>query len=862
MRLKNQIPKLKGNELYRDELINYIDNIVNKFNVVLLNAPAGYGKTTSIISWIESKSINNVSWISLDIFDNVLKSFLLNLLESNSFLDKSIFSDNEKAISENNYTDYILSILENISKIPETIYLIIDDLQIINNTEVSNVFNYLLHNIPSNLKLILLSRNKLKGIYFSELKRRNNFFEIGYEKLRFTNNDVRSYISIDKIRDKDIDIIINKTEGWVFSIQSLNILLTNKDNNQEILKMFSGNNTDIKEFLINETIEILDDKVKDFLLKTSFLKTFNYELCNYVLGIDNSQELINYLIINNLFIISLDDNNDWFRYHDLFSEFLFSMFKIKNSNNIDELYIRVSDWYKLKEDLDESIRYASLIRDYSYIVNIIENNFKKMFSEKKIFKLLDWFNYIPLNHLITYPLSYIYYIKVLNYYIDVDKLIEVERFINEFEHFYKKQNLNDDILVNLYNVKASYGMRKKDYETIKINVDKMSLYTKNDDYESLGFINSFLGVYYIRDYKLEESIESYKKAANFFYKSGDYYNYIFCEIMNIQNLLRSGKLKESQQKAFEIKDLIHTVSIKDITLIYGFLAYIYYMFNDIELCNKYINDGLNGNNETIIFHDLKNFIYILIGIKIKLHLFEEVDFYINKLLDLHYKYKISVETDIINSFNIRKEIRQKKYTNCEKFIGEYIHISKLDDFKKINYVIVFALIESLIFTNNLYEAQNLIDKTIILYKKFIHLLVESYLLKALILYKKKKLNDTKHSIKQALFLGEEGDIIRLFVDSFKEIHKIILDILNNKNDFSQEYINNIKNSFNIRDGNVLSSREIEILKLISEGLSNEQISKNLKITINTVKAHIRHIFRKFGIKRRTQAIEKLKEMSL
>ncbi|MFN8578620.1 MAG: hypothetical protein U0354_17470 [Candidatus Sericytochromatia bacterium] len=329
MRLKNQTPKLKGNELFREELINYIDNIVNEYRVVLINAPAGYGKTTSIISWLKEKNIINVNWISLDIFDNKLKDFLLNFVDSNVFLDKALFYNNEKDISEHKCESYILELLEEISKINETIYFIIDDLQVITSLEVYNAFNYFLHNIPSNLKLILLSRNKLKDISFSELKRRNDFFEIGYEKLTFKNNDLMNYVSLDDIKNNNLDLIIKKTEGWIFSIQILDILLKNRIDKIEAIKSFSGNNKDIKDFLLSEVIDNLSEEIQDFLLKTSFLNTFNYNLCNYILDINNSQEIINYLIINNLFIISLDDNNDWFRYHDLFSEFYFQCLKLR-----------------------------------------------------------------------------------------------------------------------------------------------------------------------------------------------------------------------------------------------------------------------------------------------------------------------------------------------------------------------------------------------------------------------------------------------------------------------------------------------------------------------------------------------------
>ncbi|MFN8577623.1 MAG: LuxR C-terminal-related transcriptional regulator [Candidatus Sericytochromatia bacterium] len=863
MKLKNKIPNLKGNELYREKLINYIDDIVNQYDVVLINAPAGYGKTTSIISWIESKSKNNVSWISLDKFDNKLRNFLINLLESNSSLDKSIFYNYEKEISSNKYEDYILSIIEEFSKFQKLMYLIIDDLHIIESSEVYEAINYFIHNLPSNLKLIFLSRNNPKNISFSSLKRKNNYFELTYSKLLFNNKDLSCFLSnIQGISDNNIDLILKRTEGWIFSIQVLSIFLDKKENKLDFINNFSGKNKDIKDFLINEVVEKLDDKVKDFLLKTSFLDVFNYELANNIVGIDNSYEIIDYLIDNNLFIISLDHNNDWFRYHDLFSEFLLSIFEQRYSNKIHDFYIKTADWYKSKGDFDKSIKYASLIKNYDYIIEIIENNFKKMFFEKKMFKLLDWLNNIPLDILIKYPSPYLHYARIITFFTSSNKIFEIERLINKFEYFYKDIKLSNETLKFLYYVKSCNELMKKDYEKLKVNIDKMSIYTEKTDYDYLARINSLLGDYYLINYELDKAIDVFTSASDFFYKSGNYYNHIYCLIHSSNTFLKKGKLKKSLEQTLKAINIIDSSSIKGITLVYNNLIYIYYMFDDINLFNKCIDDVINKTNNETLFLDTKVILYTIIGLKIRMNLFEDVDFYINKLIDFHKKYKISIDNRIMNSLNIRKEIRQKNYYNCNNFINEYSYIYKLNSFKQVEPLFLLSLIESLIFTKNLHDAQNLIDKCLKEYNNFIPTLIEIYLLKVLVFYKKKNINEATNYIKKALALGEEENIVRIFRDSFKDIHQLILDTLNDKSNISFNYINNIKASFNVKGKNILTDRELEILKLISEDLSNEQISKKLDITLHTVKAHIGHIFRKFGIKNRNQAIEKLKEKYL
>ncbi|MFN8576103.1 MAG: LuxR C-terminal-related transcriptional regulator [Candidatus Sericytochromatia bacterium] len=481
-----------------------------------------------------------------------------------------------------------------------------------------------------------------------------------------------------------------------------------------------------------------------------------------------------------------------------------------------------------------------------------------MFLEKKIFKLLEWFSNIPLDILITYPLSYLHFLKCVSFYAEYSYIFELESMINQFEIFYKDKPLNNEILFNFYYLKAICSLAKKESKYIKTNIDKMLIYIEDNNFEFMARTNLMLGYYYDLEYDLNNSIYCYKLASKYFYNNNEYERYIECFYHIGTSLLEHGKLRDAKLILLEIikNEPLNNKNI----LLYQNLYEIHYHLNEIDSLNIIISNILKLKG-SLNFLQLFIVLYCSIYYNILLSSFDKVDAYIIQLNQLLNNGKFIEEENVYILITL-KYIKLRELDKCKEFVDKYIYITSLDSFKTLKPGILTLFIESLILLNKLSDAEIIINKSLIESQKLTTEQITIYLLKAFLHYNQNNLNESKASIYKALKIGEKEGFIRLFTDSHKEIRHLILEVLNSKISISKKYINSIKKSFYAEDKNLLSSREIEILKFICDGLSNKQISDKLYISLNTVKAHIAHIFKKLNIERRTQATQKLKELNL
>ncbi|MFN8578998.1 MAG: LuxR C-terminal-related transcriptional regulator, partial [Candidatus Sericytochromatia bacterium] len=565
----------------------------------------------------------------------------------------------------------------------------------------------------------------------------------------------------------------------------------------------------------------------------------------------------------NLFLVSLDSNREWFRYHSLFSEILISILKKKYSKHIKMYYQKAYTWLKNNNFYDDAIYCAEIIKEYNLIIEIIHEQSKKLISERNIFKLLYWCEKVPINELIKASVSYLYYLICL---VDFNRISEVEKYIDEFENYYNISSLESDILAILYQVKALLSLKKRDIEGIKTNSVKIIENSNNKNYSLLGSAHNYLANYYLMNIDTKSCINHHKIAAEFQYKDSDYYSYANSLISSAYVHLQNAELKEAFNIFNKILDSIDDYNIsstnENLLLIYSSLAWINYYKNNMPQCNKFISKAIEVSEKIGNYSDLRVFYNGILGMYLKLNNFPNFDILINKFKNINLK---SFEKDeIFNCLIIRKAIRMKDFSSCELFIDERIYVKELDKFSGLPSNYILALIEALIYTKKYDDAEFFINKSIkeIENLAFIQVLIELLLLKALLFSKKGFSIEAKKYIKEALLYGEPENFIRLFTDSFKEIHPLILNVLSTNLDSSFKYISELKQSFEINDDEFLSIREIEILKLIAKGFSNQQISASLYISINTVKTHIQNIFKKLDVQRRTQAIDKAKTLNL
>ncbi|MFN4150783.1 MAG: hypothetical protein ACK4IX_07545, partial [Candidatus Sericytochromatia bacterium] len=375
LKTKSYIPQAPNNLVNRTKLVKKLDQGLDK-DLTIVTAPIGFGKTSLVSEWVSNlKDKYNIAWLNIDSGDNnpiFFISYIINALsKNNSDFGKSTELLLKSSINPDLLINSIINEIE--TKLEKTI-LIMDDFHLIENDLIKEYMSFFISKIPSNIHLVIISRT-FPDIHIAKLRLQNKINEIDIDELRFSFSEEKDFLNktlnLD-LKDESVNKISNKTEGWIAGLQFTTLALKEK-NFTEFIKNFTGNNIYIEEYLTDEVLSNLEHDIRNFLLKTSFLDRFNSDLCNHILGIDNSSEFIEKIRSKNLFIIPLDDNQNWFRYHNLFKNMLFKRLNVDNKilENLKRLSL---SWFEDNNFTFEALNYALELKDlikYAQLLNKI-----------------------------------------------------------------------------------------------------------------------------------------------------------------------------------------------------------------------------------------------------------------------------------------------------------------------------------------------------------------------------------------------------------------------------------------------------------------------------------------------------------
>jgi len=338
---KLHIPSAGQNIVHRTALFEKLDTGLHR-KLILVSAPAGYGKTTLLSDWLNQGKIPS-AWLSLDNGDNdpaVLLSYVISGIQN-------IHHDFGQAIlrllnSPNSPSfESIASLLINeLLGINQNLLLVLDDFHLIRSVEVLRLVTFFLEHIPPNIHIVILTRSD-PDLSVSRLRSQNQLVELRAADLSFTAADISALFNR-KLRlglsERDVLSLEEKTEGWIAGLQLAAISMQGREDLSDFVRDLSGDNRYIMDYLIEEVLKIRTDDIKEFLLQTSLLEQMSAPLCNAVLNRNDSQFIIETLERDNMFVIPLDNERKCYRYHHLFAELLKQRLSLKGKTAIIELH--------------------------------------------------------------------------------------------------------------------------------------------------------------------------------------------------------------------------------------------------------------------------------------------------------------------------------------------------------------------------------------------------------------------------------------------------------------------------------------------------------------------------------------------
>jgi len=409
---KLSAPQLRSGLVARPTLVGELLQESPRHTLTLVCAPAGYGKTTLLGNWIaEIKKTPNPDnpifcWLSLSESDNEPVLFLGYVVAAFESAGAGLSAEAGLMLQASTPApaQTILAILINeLEKLPRSIYLILDDYQFVSNKTIHEGVAFLLDHMPANVHLVIATRSD-PPIPLARLRARGQMIEIRAGDLRFSYTEAdclfNQVIGLG-LTPEDMLRLEQRTEGWVAGLQMAALAMKGipRENHPEIsafIKNFAGSNRYILDYLMEEVLSCQSQEIQGFLYQTSILENLCGPLCDAVTGVGSGQSILEYLERSNLFLVSLDSNRVWYRYHHLFASLLQS--RMRQSlpvSTIQELYQRASQWYASQELLNDAIAIALAAPDLTFAADILEQHILTFFYQSEIVQVHRWLELLP-----------------------------------------------------------------------------------------------------------------------------------------------------------------------------------------------------------------------------------------------------------------------------------------------------------------------------------------------------------------------------------------------------------------------------------------------------------------------------------
>lgn len=452
------IPHIRPNLVPRPRLIEQLNEGLHR-KLTLISAPAGFGKTTVVSEWIQtmggSTQPARIAWFSLDEGDNDPTRFLTYLVAAVQTPVQSI-ADGSKvegpaarqapvgligrgALSALRSPQpppaetILTNLINEISALPDRLVLVLDDYHLIQAQPVHAALTFLLEHLPPQMHLVIASRED-PPLPLARLRARDQLVELRATDLRFTLSEAADFLNrvmgLD-LAEQDVAALEARTEGWIAGLQLAAISMQGREDKATLIESFTGSHRFVLDYLVEEVLAQQHPSIQTFLLQTTVLDRLNGSLCDAILGrrerdrqstgdgdtfapnrpgsSASGQEILEHLERSNLFVVRLDEERRWYRYHHLFADLLRQRLHRTQPGQLLALHGRASDWYGQNGFVDEAIEHALRAEDFERAADLLEGRAETLWGRGELVRLLGWLAALPPEQLSSRPLLCIFH---------------------------------------------------------------------------------------------------------------------------------------------------------------------------------------------------------------------------------------------------------------------------------------------------------------------------------------------------------------------------------------------------------------------------------------------------------------------
>lgn len=899
-------PRYLNKAMQRPRLLKTGKDIVHS-KVFSMVAPPGFGKSTLLAQLYEQLTKQNpqvkLAWLNLDSDDNDPITMAEYLFGAFNQCDSKLGLRSLEVLRSGalrSLKQIYVALCEDLYQSQEEYILFVDDFHLLENQEVLDLWQWFIESLPDSVHIVIASRKTLK-LKLKKLQLNQDVQSLPLDDLQFNEEEIRDFIV--KYHHKNISSellydIRSKTEGWIGALQMLILSMQSSSSVEEIIRKFSGEHKDIMEYLSEVVLDQLPEDIKQFMLQIAITERFCPSLATELSGAQNSEVLLQDIDARNLFLIPLDTQANWYRFHHLFQEFLQRQaLKVLGKEKIEKLYQKASRWFEKAGSEREAIHYALSGKDYTRGAELLSQfAFKLIHNQGDHRSMLHWMKQLPEEYILTFPMIRLGYALSLTFTHDYNR---AQSELNKIKAMMSPEapQAMINIMLPILEMNENAIAVFQDHILVSRNLAKAWLKKwPETDKISQAFLLILEGYCHFFTSSLKEGAQVLKTAAEIFKKENAVYFYSWAWIClagiywTHGDLTQAIEVSETMLFSKNIKKNEKNLSLEK--FLETMVANVNYERTDFSNAKKLLSD------KKIYLYSFSNtdpsIIYYITYIRIFMfhHEWAQAEKFLQEGENWAQEINFSRLQSNLALLKIELYLQTERIHLVQQILDERQWNSPEDlteEIEDTNAMIenIFARLANsqiLLVQKNYEEAAKKLNILAKLLKK---IGLRRYLLSAMIqesicleLMGKKKSAASK--IKASLQLAAPEGFISIFLENNPEHNQLVYLLLKDlevkeatqktqiyqlRNKIMREYekkdkLQQNQENISLTPSEEFSLRELEILSMLDSSKNNAQIAKSLYISVGTLKWHLHNIYQKLDVKNRSGAILKAKKLEI
>ena len=898
------VPRSRRGLVPRPRLTERLDRGVAS-TLMIVSAPAGFGKTTLLAEWLAAESVSPNServaaWLSLDPGDNDPVTFWTYVVAALQRVAPGVGEDTLTLLHEPQpppIESVLTTLLNDLGALAGDIVLVLDDYHVIDAQEVREGMVFLLDHLPWQLHLVIAGRVD-PALPLARLRARGELTETRAAELRFTPGEAATYLNETMglaLTAPDVAALEGRTEGWIAALQLAALSIQGRDDVAEFITGFAGDDRYIVDYLAEEVLQRQPQHLRDFLLQTCILDRLSGPLCDAVTGKPGGKSMLEALDRSNMFLVPLDVRRRWYRYHHLFADVLRARLLDEQHHLVPDLHRRASVWHEQHGEQSVAIGHALAGKDFQRAADLVEVAIPAMRQSRQDATLRGWVEALPDDLIRDRPVLSVGYAGVLLLSGELEgvesRLHDAERWLHPIAGTSEGRETPSTAAVVVADgelrrlpgwiaiYRAALAMALGNVASAVASARQALGLVLDDDHLGRGAAAGFLGLAAWTGGDLEAAHRSYVDCLASVRRAGYLSDALGAAVTLAEIRVVQGRLSDALRTCtmgLEFASPTGGVALRGTADLHVGMAEIYRERNDLQAAAEHLLMRQELGKHTGLPHNRYRWPVAMAGIRAAegdlhgaLHLLNEAE----RL----YIRGFSPQVRPVPALRTRVWVGLGQLDDALDWVGESglsveDDLSYLHEFEHITLArVLLAQHATQGAEGSLQDATRLLERLRAAAEAGGRLgsVIEILVLQAVAHQAWGDLAAGLASLHRALILAEPESYVRVFADEGPALAALLKAAA--KQGTAPGYVRRLLAAVNptgpaapVPQGFVepLSNRELEVLRLLGTDLSGPDIARQLSVSLSTVRTHTNRIYTKLGVNNRRAAVRRATELDL